>query len=150
MSQSRAYRQIKQLNRGDRVQITLKGSAANVKLMDYSNLQNYKNGRKHSYYGGLITRSPAVIPVPRDGDWYLTVDLAGLVGTVTSSAKVLPNLLPVYQEPSLSSVPSLYRGSLNSDISEDSHKEYDVFISHASEDKDVSFGLLRMLCNILI
>ena len=124
-------------NKGDRVQVTLSGNAANVRLMDSSNYNNYKNGRRHSYYGGLMTKSPAVLGIPNSGHWYVTVDLQGLRGTVRSSVRILPNALPQYQEPALSSVPSLYRGDKDTfGNSENLHKEDDVFISHASEDKD--------------
>ncbi|KAA6336376.1 hypothetical protein EZS27_015457 [termite gut metagenome] len=126
-----------QLKRGDRVQVTLSGNAANVRLMDSSNYQSYKNGRSHRYAGGLITKSPAVLGVPSSGHWYVTVDLQGLRGTVRSSVKVLPNAFPEYREPALSSIPSLYRGN-DSEITNIiyENKKYDVFISHASEDKD--------------
>jgi hypothetical protein len=126
-----------QLKRGDRVQVTLSGNAANVRLMDSSNYQSYKNGRSHRYAGGLMTKSPAVLGVPSSGHWYVTVDLQGLRGTVRSSVKVLPNALPEYREPALSSIPSLYRGN-DSEITNIiyENKKYDVFISHASEDKD--------------
>jgi hypothetical protein len=122
-----------QLKRGDRVQVTLSGSAANVRLMDTSNYNSYKNGRRHTYYGGLMTKSPAVLGVPSTGHWYVTVDLQGLKGTVRSSVRVLPE----YREPALSTVPSLVRkpeDMPNYESGEDI--EYDVFISHASEDKD--------------
>ena len=56
-------------NKGDRVQVTLSGNAANVRLMDSSNYNNYKNGRRHSYYGGLMTKSPAVLGIPNSGHW---------------------------------------------------------------------------------
>ena len=46
-----------QCSRGERVQVTLSGSAANVRLMDSSNYNNYKHGRRHSFYGGLMRRS---------------------------------------------------------------------------------------------
>ena len=36
-----------QCNRGEQIQVTLQGSAANVRLMDSSNYSNYKNGRRH-------------------------------------------------------------------------------------------------------
>lgn len=54
-----------------------------------------------------------------------------------SAIRKLPSPLPEYREPALSSVPSLVRREpfSNSD-SEDTQLEYDVFISHASEDKD--------------
>jgi len=96
-----------QLNQGQRVQVTLSGNAANVRLMDSSNYQSYKSGRSHRYAGGLITKSPVVLGVPSSGHWYVTVDLNGLRGTVSSSVQVLPSALPHYNEPSLSTVPSL-------------------------------------------
>ena len=126
-----------QCNRGERIQVTLQGSAANVRLMDSSNYNNYKNGRKHRYYGGLIKMSPIVLTIPNSGHWYITIDLAGLIGTVRSSIRKLPAPLPEYREPALSSVPSVVRKNVPPTFgSEDSQLEYDVFISHASEDKE--------------
>lgn len=82
------------------------------------------------------------------GHWYITVDLGGLRGSVKSAIRKLPNPLPDYREPALSSVPSLVRREPVSDsISEDTYLEYDVFISHASEDKD---EVVRPLANALI
>ncbi|MFA7494017.1 MAG: DUF1883 domain-containing protein [Proteiniphilum sp.] len=105
--------------------------------MDTSNYNSYKNGRRHTYYGGLMTKSPAVIGVPRTGHWYVTVDLQGLRGSVRSSVRVLPNTLPEYREPALSTVPSLVRKPESLPNYESGEEiEYDVFISHASEDKD--------------
>ena len=127
-----------QLKRGQRVQVTLSGNAANVRLMDSSNFQSYKSGRSHRYAGGLIKRSPVVLGVPNSGHWYVTVDLQGLRGTVNSSVRVLPSALPDYSEPALSTVPSLVQKENDSpfnNVSEAS-KIYDIFISHASEDKD--------------
>jgi hypothetical protein len=136
------YYELGRRERGEVVEVTLSGSAANVRLMDYSNYQNYKNGRKHTYYGGLAKQSPVRIPIPSTGNWYLTVDLQGLVGKVKSSMRILPNPLPEMRQPSLSSVPSLVQND-----TEDYKKEYDVFISHASEDKA---EVVRPLANALI
>jgi hypothetical protein len=36
---------------GTVVEVTLRGSAANVRLMDSSNFNSYKAGRQHRYYG---------------------------------------------------------------------------------------------------
>jgi len=84
-----------------------------------------------------MTKSPAVIGVPRTGHWYVTVDLQGLRGSVRSSVRVLPNTLPEYREPALSTVPSLVRKPESLPNYESGEEiEYDVFISHASEDKD--------------
>jgi len=126
-----------QLKRGDRVQVSLSGNAANVRLMDSSNYQSYRNGRSHRYAGGLVKRSPIVLGVPNSGHWYVTVDLQGLRGTVCASVQLLPNALPEYREPALSTIPSLVR-RLNELPIEDGQNmvNYDVFISHASEDKD--------------
>lgn len=124
------------LKSGERVQVTLQGSAANVRLMDTSNYNNYKNGRRHTYYGGLVTKSPIVLGVPNSGHWYVTIDMQGLRGTVRSSVKLLPSALPTYREPSLASVPSLvHKDDFNLHNQLEDEKKYDVFISHASEDK---------------
>lgn len=134
-----------QCHRGERIQVTLQGNAANVRLMDSTNYSSYRNGRSHHYYGGLVKRSPIVFTVPNNGHWYITIDLAGLVGSVRSSIRRLPAPLPVYNEPALSTVPSLVRSS---DTNEDGVTiEYDVFISHASEDKDT---VVRPLANALL
>lgn len=123
------------LQRGQIVEIILSGSAANVQLLDSSNFNNYRNGRRYSYTGGLAKRSPVRLQIPRSGHWYVAVDMRGLKGTVRSSARVLPGPLPTLQESPLSSVPSLIYGNpFQQD--EDFNPEYDVFISHASEDKD--------------
>ena len=134
-----------QCHRGERIQVTLQGNAANVRLMDSTNYSSYRNGRSHHYYGGLVKRSPIVLTVPNNGHWYITIDLAGLVGSVRSSIRRLPAPLPVYNEPALLTVPSLVRSS---DTNEDGVTiEYDVFISHASEDKDT---VVRPLANALL
>jgi hypothetical protein len=124
--------------RGEVVEITLSGSAANVRLMDSSNLQSYKNGRQHRYYGGLAKQSPIRLQIPSTGNWYVTVDMQGLVGTVRSSIRMMPNALPELRQPALSTVPSLIhrRNEPPQYATEEAEKQYDVFISHASEDKE--------------
>ena len=134
-----------QCRRGERIQVSLQGNAANVRLMDSSNYSSYRSGRRHRYYGGLVKRSPIVLTVPSSGHWYITIDLAGLAGSVRSSIKRLPAPLPVYDEPSLSSVPTLVRPFQNTE--DGAVIEYDVFISHASEDKDT---VVRPLANALV
>ncbi|MCY3646269.1 MAG: DUF1883 domain-containing protein [Chloroflexi bacterium] len=128
--------------RGEGIEVTLSGSAANVRLLDSSNLTAFKNGRKHRYFGGLAKRSPVHLQVPSSGRWYVTVDMQGLRGSVRSSARVLPGPLPEIRSAPLSSIPSLVR---RQGESEDSG-EYDVFISHASEDKD---SVVRPLAHCL-
>ncbi len=77
------------LNSGQIVEVTLKGSAANVRLMDNSNFNSYRQGGRHTYVGGLVQRSPIRLATDRPGYWYVTVDMAGLVGRVNASVKVL-------------------------------------------------------------
>ena len=128
---------------GDVVVVTLTGNAANVRLLDSSNFQNYKAGRRHNYHGGLITQSPARIPVPHGGTWYVATDMQGLRGQSRVGVQVIPRAatqpLPPYQPPSLAPIaqamaeqpPEPPPTGQNVDT-----KDYDVFISHAGEDKD--------------
>ena len=140
--------------RGNVVEVTLSGSAANVRLLDSGNFQKYKSGRQHRYYGGLITKSPARLVIPHTGTWYVTVDLQGLRGQVRSSVQVIPQAalspLPEYSPSSISdlvrpvsrNIPGTMAASENliSDY-------YDVFISHATEDKD---AVARPLATCLV
>jgi hypothetical protein len=127
------------ISAGQVVQVTLSGSAANVRLMDSSNLSSFRAGRNHRYYGGLATKSPVHLQIPHSGHWYVTVDLIGLRGTVRSSIRILPGVqqpLPPIHEPPLSSVPSLIQNRENVPPTDnDDGRTFDVFISHASEDK---------------
>lgn len=131
---------------GEVVEVTLSGSAANVRLLDSSNLSSYKNGRRHRYYGGLAKRSPVRLQIPHSGHWHVAVDMQGLRGNVRSSVRMLPGALPTLQETPLADVPGLLHERPPGD-SPDSAPEYDVFISHASEDKD---DIVRPLANALV
>jgi hypothetical protein len=128
---------------GEIVEVTLQGNAANVRLMDSSNFQNYRSGRQHRYTGGHVTRSPVRLPIPHSGHWYLIVDLGGYSGSVRSGVRVLPGRLPgIRQAPEtpLTSVPSLVQGRRSVDdrgvAPDKEEREYDVFVSYATEDKD--------------
>lgn len=123
---------------GEVVEITLSGNAANVRLMDTSNFHSYKNGRRHRYYGGHAKRSPVRLKIPRAGHWHVAVDTGGYPGRISASVRVLPGALPAFTEAPLSSVPSLYQDHHEPGVPvpDDTDKEYDVFISHASEDKE--------------
>jgi len=127
------------LNGGEIIGVALSGNAANVRLMDSSNFNSYRNGRRHHYYGGHATRSPVRLEVPRSGHWYVVIDPGGYAGTVRSSVNVLPGRLrPIRQAP-LSSLPSLVHGLHAEGIpssDQEAARDHDVFISHASEDKD--------------
>ncbi|MDE2988015.1 MAG: DUF1883 domain-containing protein [Chloroflexota bacterium] len=133
--------------RGEVVEVTLSGNAANVRLLDSSNYQSYKNGRQHTYRGGLAKQSPVRLPIPHSGRWYVTVDMQGLRGQTRSSVRVLPRPLPEIRERPLSSMPSLIRqdataGPGGQDA--DRH-QFDVFVSYASEDRDIVNELVDAL-----
>ncbi|MCK9385933.1 MAG: DUF1883 domain-containing protein [Nevskia sp.] len=122
-------------SRGERVEFTLKGNSANVRLIDSSNFSSYKNGRNFRYHGGRATKSPTVLAIPRPGHWHAVVDLQGLGGQVNASFRILPGPAPTLQDAPLADIPSL----VHRDIAppQDGPGDiYDVFISHASEDKE--------------
>lgn len=124
---------------GEIVEVSLSGNAANVKLMDSPNFQSYRAGRRHHYTGGHATRSPVRLQVPRAGQWHVAIDLGGYRGSVKSGIRLLPGRIPAIREAPLSSVPSLVQRNsedLAPDMAAYEDREYDVFISHASEDKD--------------
>lgn len=132
---------------GEIVEIVLSGNAANVRLMDSSNLSAYKNGCQHRFCGGLAKQSPIRLRIPSSGHWYVTVDMQGLRGSVRSSARILPGPLPELREIPLSRVPSLIQRDAPPHLDSDAiPREYDVFISHASEDKN---AVVRPLAHAL-
>lgn len=134
-----SYYDLKQCTSGDVVEVTLSGNAVNVFLVDSSNYRSYKAGRKYKYYGGQATRSPVNLQIPRSGHWYLVIDFGGYAGNVRHSMRMLPGAMPQLQEAPLSSVPTLVHRDI-ADEEPDEHvptnKVFDVFISHASEDKE--------------
>lgn len=121
------------LKRGEVVEVTLT-RGANVRLMSSSDFSNYRSGRRHQYLGGLARQSPVRLQVPHSGHWYITVDMQGLRGSTSASVRVVPGALPEIKEIPLSSIPSLVQEHPPRIHSEEC--TFDVFISHASEDKD--------------
>lgn len=59
------------------VVVHLRGSSANVILLDPLNFDRYRSGQSFVYTGGLYTRTPARVQIPRDGNWYLVIDCGG-------------------------------------------------------------------------
>jgi hypothetical protein len=130
------------LKRGSVVVVQLSGSAANVRLMDGSNFSSYQRGAQHRYFGGLAKQSPVRLGVPQDGRWHVTVDLMGLQGNVRSGVHVEPP--PPAPLPPIPAASTQHNqlASIVENIDtiapapDALPKAYDVFISHASEDKD--------------
>lgn len=139
MSPDFTHYDLGQLQRGSVVVVALSGNAANVRLLDSSNFASFRRGGQHRYLGGLANQSPVRLAVPSGGRWHLVVDMQGLAGSVRSSVSVEPPepgpLPPI--RPSPRSESPLGRIVENVDaIAPPERKSYDVFISHASDDKD--------------
>lgn len=121
--------------RGAVAVVRLSGNAANVRLMDTHNFNNFRHGRQHRYVGGLATQSPVRLAIPSDGRWYVTVDLIGLRGTVRSGVVVEPPHLPPLRS-AVNAPLSQIRHEAPPDVGiNDEQHVWDVFVSHASEDK---------------
>lgn len=127
-----------QLRKGSTVVVTL-GNQANVLLLDSTNYRSYAAGRRHRYFGGLAKRSPVRIAVPSNGHWYVAIDLGGGRGRIKSSIGVEPP--PRGNLPELREAPAALRRIRNDSpvappVDVMGGQTWDVFLSHASEDKD--------------
>lgn len=135
------------LKKGSTVVVTL-SSQANVQLMTQAEYRNYQAGKRYRYHGGRVTRSPFRLGVPSAGHWVVAIDLGAYAGRISASVAVEPpprGYLPdarthqanpaanvaVRDEPE-EPVAGLLGG-----------QTWDVFISHASEDKDTVARPLR-------
>lgn len=107
----------------------------------HSNVQRYRRGERHHAYGGLATRSPVRISIPRNGHWHAAVDMQGLRGTTKASFRIVPSAalrpLPPIREPhsDLAAIAENVADVVPPTGSDDL-REFDVFVSHATEDKD--------------
>lgn len=124
-----------QCKKGDVAEITLT-RGANVRLLDSTNFRRYQRGEQHRGQMGLAKKSPVRIAVPSSGHWYAVVDMQGLRGTTRASfrkisGEALRPLPPLReQSPALAEIAR----ALVQETPDD--REYDVFISHATEDKE--------------
>lgn len=125
------------LKKGQVAVVTLKGNTANVRLLDSTGLRNFKANKSHRMFGGgLVKRSPHRMVIPRSGHWYVTVDLLGMKPTarVQSSVVVEPPPLPLARSATPGPLSSV-RAERAPMPPDDSGETWDVFISHAWEDK---------------
>ncbi len=141
-----------QCKKGDVWRVEL-SRAANVFMVDSSSFSAFKRGRDFKYYGGLLQRSPHDFVVPRTGRWYIVAHTWGLRGraqiTVTPLRSVGPMPAAAPQQVNLASIASSaasYPGSENAPLVPPAEKQYDVFVSHASEDKE---SIVRPLAHAL-
>ncbi len=135
------------LKKGSTVVVTLK-NRANVQLMTRTDYNNYKSGRRYRYHGGRVTRSPFRIAVPSNGHWVVAIDLGGYAGRISASIAVQPpprGFLPPARSAQANPAsrvavrhePAEPEGDLLGG------QTWDVFISHASEDKGTVARPLR-------
>jgi hypothetical protein len=124
--------------RGAVIEVMLRGNAANVLLLDSSNFQSYRSGRRYSYHGGHVARSPYRLAIPRSERWHVVVDTGGYPGRVSASVNVLPGALPPARQqiPNLGSILSNAAAFDAGDPAAEDTRDFDVFVSHAAEDKD--------------
>ena len=124
-------------DQGKIVVVTL-SSGANVRLMDSTNLEWYRSGQQHTYYGGLVSVSPYRIPIPYPGFWHVTVDVVGLMYGTQATINVEAPQVPLPPAPNaLSGLGSL--ASIRQQPTKDADskaEQWDVFISYASEDRE--------------
>jgi hypothetical protein len=145
-----SYYDLGQRKRGETVEVTI-SAAANVVLLDGSNYSAFQAGRQHRYHGGLFRQSPIPLTIPNDGHWWIVIHLWGLAGpaSVRHSIRMLPAALPEIQIRRQPSMRSIIQDVVEPDPEEASAAtadEYDLFISHATEDKD---GVVRALVEAL-
>lgn len=135
---------LRQCKRGDIWRVGL-SRAANVFMVDSSGFSAFKRGRDFTHYGGggLITRSPHDFVVPRTGHWYIVAHTWGLRGSARISiVPITPIRAMDPATPFTADLASIARDAARYPGADDSPpiapqgKECDVFVSHATEDKD--------------
>jgi Domain of unknown function (DUF1883)/TIR domain len=132
----------------DAVAVVSLDKQANVRLMTMPNYRSFKAGRRAQTYGGLAKKSPARLPIPRSGHWVVVVDLGGLAGRVRAGVVVEPpppGLLPPLREHNpVRDVQVREPVEPADDVL--GGQTWDVFLSHAGEDKAaVALPLRRAL-----
>lgn len=130
------YYDLGRQERGAVVVVNLRGNAANVRLMDAHNYRAFQRGARHKYVGGLAKKSPVRLTIPSSGHWYVTVDMTGLRGSVRTAVSVEPPPLPPLREMRTAAPLSQIRHEVPPSPGDvDDQDVWDVFISHAGEDK---------------
>jgi len=135
------------VKKGSTVVVTLKNQA-NVQLMPLSEYNNYKAGRRYRYHGGRVTQSPFRITVPSNDHWVVAIDLGGYAGRISASVAVQPpprGFLPEARSAQANPASNVAVRAEPQEPEGDlmGGQTWDVFISHASEDKDAVARPLR-------
>jgi hypothetical protein len=72
------YHDLGEQERGATAVVRWVGSPADVLLLDAINFVKYRGGTLFTYNaGGHYRRSPAHLPIPENGRWYVVVDFHG-------------------------------------------------------------------------
>lgn len=131
-----------QCKRGDVWRVTLT-AAANVFLVDTANFSAFRNNRNFRYRGGLLTSSPHDFVIPSNGHWYIVAHAWGLrrAGRISVEQLQVPAAMPQAQPQrvdleTIARRAATFAGEGDALAIAPEEKEYDVFICHASEDKD--------------
>lgn len=132
------YKDLGNIGKGSTVVVTLRHQA-NVQVMTRSEYNNYKAGRRFRYLGGRVTKSPFRVTIPSNGHWVLAVDLGGHRGRIAASVADQPpprGFLPTAREPQSNPARSVAVHEPEEPAADVlGGQTWDVFISHASEDK---------------
>jgi hypothetical protein len=130
------YKDLGNLKKGSRVIVTVRNKA-NVQVMTRSAYSNYKSGKRYRALGGSVTRSPFQVTIPTSGHWI--VDLGGYAGRISASVRVEApprGFLPPAREPQRNPARSVAIHEPEEPPGDVlGGQTWDVFISHASEDK---------------
>ncbi|GCD44070.1 DUF1883 domain-containing protein [Streptomyces paromomycinus] len=132
------YKDLGSLKKDSTVVVTLRNQA-NVQVMTRSEYSNYKSGRRYRYLGGRVTRSPFQVAIPKNGHWVVAIDLGGYGGRIDASVQVQappPGHLPPAREPQRTPARAVAVHEPEEPPGDVlGGQTWDVFISHASEDK---------------
>ncbi|WP_147803825.1 DUF1883 domain-containing protein [Alkalicoccus halolimnae] len=63
----------KYLHEGEKIEVETDYDVR-IMLMDLANFRNYQKARPYFRYGGVVTKSPSYIRVPKTGTWYIVVE----------------------------------------------------------------------------
>lgn len=77
------------IEKGSVVEIMLEGNAANVRLLDTPNFNNYRKGKAYRYIGGIAKKPIIHLATTHSGFWHVVIDMQGLRGQVNASVRVV-------------------------------------------------------------
>jgi len=132
------YWDLRQQPAGAIEQVTLQGNAANVRLFDSSSFSAFKAGPACHRLWRACHPFTGPAPGPPQRALVRRGRHGGYAGRGRAAVQVLPGRLPELRERALPSLNRLAESvaAMNHDQDELIPKDWDVFISHAHEDKD--------------